>query len=106
MIGKKLRKVWHDVFVKMNNKPLFKFADTCQSVVTSIDLNDKNRTFAQKARFVFHMSVCQACMNYYRFSKSVSTQMKRTSSLKPPSPPTDLKSLQERLMSEIAKKKD
>lgn len=103
-VGENIRKIWHDVFVGLNNKKLFRFADTCQNVVTGIDLNEKPRSFVENARFKLHLSMCQACMNYYRFSKSLSGQVKK-SSLTPPAQSMDLDSLQKRLMAEMAKPK-
>lgn len=104
-VGESVRKIWHDVFVALNSKKLFRFADTCQNVVTGIDLNEKPRSFVENARFKFHLSMCQACMNYYRFSKSLSSEVKKISPLTPPSKHSDLESLQKRLMAEMAKPK-
>lgn len=103
-LGESVRKIWHDIFVGLNNKKLFRLADTCQNVVTGIDLNDKERTLLETARFRLHLSMCQACMNYYRFSKSLSGQVKK-SSLAPPTKSMDLEALQKRLMAEMAKPK-
>jgi hypothetical protein len=104
-VGEKVRKIWHDVFVGMNNKRLFLFADTCKNVVTRIDLDEKERSFFEATRFRFHLSMCQACMNYYRFSRSLSNEVKKLSPLTKPHKHSDLDSLQKRLMAEMVKPK-
>lgn len=104
-VEEKVRKIWHDIFVGLNNKKLFKFANTCQYVVTHIDLNEKDRSLLENVRFKFHLSMCQACMNYYRFSKSLANEVKKTTPLSPPVKHNELESLQKRLMAEMAKPK-
>lgn len=106
-IEKKLRHIWHEVFVKFNNKKLFQFADTCQNVVVSIDLDDKKpKSFLAKTRFKFHLSMCQACMNYYKFSQSLSKGMKTVKPKIQSPKSSELEALQKRLMAELANPKD
>lgn len=101
-IGKKVRQLWHDVFVGLNNRHLFRFADTCRNVVTSIDLDEKERDLTSQVRFAFHLSMCQACMNYYRFSKTLARELKLNSAANPLPDNFQLESLQKRLNAEFA----
>lgn len=79
-LSQKIRKIWHDAFYKDASKERFEFALKCQDVTAGIDLHEKPTTFSGQFRFWLHLSLCQACKNYYDLSKVLSKAVKKSPS--------------------------
>jgi len=67
-LAKKLRRYWHDVYFAIAPASGVEFAMKCRDVAHVIDLGENPSDLTQKLRFHLHLSVCQACTNYFRFS--------------------------------------
>ena len=98
-----LRKVWHDSFYGLNVSFLKKTAHTCRHVVESIDLTPQDRSPVERARFYLHLSLCQACKNYYDYSRLLSKKIKEGRGMTPVKAMQPSLSLHERLMKEASK---
>lgn len=64
MIGKFVRKIWHDVFYAVAGSWGDRLAKTCAAVTQKTDLHSGKRDIS----YWLHLSVCKACKNYYEFS--------------------------------------
>lgn len=74
---KKIRQYWHDLYYFLASKAGVDFAMTCQDATAKIDLRDQNKSAVDKARVNLHISLCQACNNYYTFSRVLSLAIKK-----------------------------
>lgn len=101
-INKKIRNVWHAFFYKSASPRGIEFALSCQNVTSDIDLHRKPSTLMGYLRFWLHLSLCQACKNYYDFSKVLSVAVKRKSRAQL----TDLSKLNDSLLKKYAGDKD
>jgi hypothetical protein len=75
-IGQKIRNIWHDVYYRNASKQRQTFALKCQDVTWTIDLRQKPTTIIDHFRFLLHLSLCQACKNYFDVSKALSNGLK------------------------------
>ena len=73
----KIRKIWHDFFYRSANKKVIKFARSCQNVTADIDLQHIPIGVAGHFRFWLHLSLCQACKNYYDVSRAFSKALRK-----------------------------
>lgn len=89
------------------NRTLVRAALTCQHAAETVDLGFSGRGLLYRLRFWLHLSLCQACKNYYTFSSKLSNHYNRGPRQKPGPQsqfhPSD--SLQARLMREMTKRK-
>lgn len=70
-IRKKIRLYWHDLYYFLASKQGIHFAMTCKDATAKIDLNDQAVTITDKTRLKLHISLCQACYNYYSLSQTL-----------------------------------
>lgn len=63
-LGKMARKIWHDLFYAAGGKAADRLALTCAEATSRTD-HSQLKGF----RYWLHLSVCQACKNYYDFSR-------------------------------------
>lgn len=96
----KLRHIWHEIYFKIASKKAVDFSLKCREVVQHIDLNQKPETLTYKFRFLLHLSFCQACKNYYDFSKF----LKKIIIKKVMNQVTDTKNLNIKLINKFKKK--
>lgn len=82
-LSQKIRKIWHDWFYKDASKERFEFALRCQDVTSGIDLHEKPKTLSGHFRFWLHLSLCQACKNYYDMSKALGGAVKKREPMNP-----------------------
>ena len=61
--GQWLRKIWHDIYYAVSGAAGDALALTCREATLATDVAPTNRF-----RYWLHLSVCQACQNYYDFS--------------------------------------
>lgn len=98
----KFRKIYHDVFYSLASKEIKEFALKCQSVTAEIDLHEMPATFSSRFRLRLHLSFCQACKNYYEWSKALSRAVKKGPSVLPPS----LRELNKKLLEKYGPKEN
>lgn len=68
-LRKKIRHYWHNIYFAITADKGADFAMTCKEVTEEIDLPSSDSNSLQKARVKLHVSLCQACHNYYSFSQ-------------------------------------
>ncbi len=76
----KLRKFWHDLFYRLTLKKGRDFALKCQNVTADIDLKRKPKNLSGYFRFRLHLSLCQACKNYYDLSQVLGKAVRKSQS--------------------------
>ena len=74
--SQKVRRIWHEAFYKNASEEKVELALTCQDVTATIDLHEKPTAISGQLRFWLHLSLCQACKNYYDLSKVLSKAVK------------------------------
>lgn len=100
---KKLRKIGHDLYYKNATASRLEYALKCQDVTAKIDLHKKPESFSGFFRFWFHLSLCQACKNYYDVSQILSLLIKKNVSKSL----TPIQEINKKLLTKYAKyKKD
>ncbi len=67
----KIRHYWHDFYYDAASPKAIQFAMRCQHVAEIIDLAPKNMKLMDRFRFRLHLSLCQACANYYDISRAL-----------------------------------
>lgn len=82
-LGQKIRKIWYDWFYKNATKERFEFALRCQDVTAGIDLHERPKTLKGQFRFWLHLSLCQACKNYYDVSKALGGAVRKRKPVEP-----------------------
>ena len=73
----KFHSLWHDVYYKFSGDRGIEFAMRCRDVATIIDMHEPPRTWLGRFRFRLHLSLCQACKNYYSVSVLLRTGLKK-----------------------------
>lgn len=101
-LSHKIRYFWHDLFFKNAPKERFEYALKCQDVTAGIDLHQRPNSVSGHFRFMLHMSLCQACKNYYDLSKAFSKAIKQ----KPQAPPIDVNQINQSLLKKFGTKSD
>jgi hypothetical protein len=79
-LEKLIRHFWHDVYYSIFSNKGVDFAMTCREATEKIDLSDQSKTSHDKLRVSLHISLCQACNNYYKFSNLLKNALKKASS--------------------------
>ena len=67
-VGNKLQGYWHDFFVKFAPQGADDFVMTCKEAVEYMSLNE-SPSFIVWIRLRFHLSLCKACLYYFKASK-------------------------------------
>lgn len=65
-------KIWHDIYYYFESKQLEKAALTCREAVTQLEMSDDQLGM----QLTLHLSLCESCRSYHRFSKSFRGQHK------------------------------
>lgn len=65
-------KIWHDLYYYLDSKKLEQAALTCRDAVTQLELSDDQPGL----QLTLHLSLCEACRNYHRFSTAFRGQLK------------------------------
>lgn len=74
---KKIRLIWHTIYYRFSGPKGVDFALMCRDVAYHIDHSPKPNSFVHQFRFWLHISLCQACKNYYDYSNFLSIQLKK-----------------------------
>ena len=98
-LEKIIRYYWHDIYYFFASEKGIDFAMTCRDATEKIDLSDQSKTAREKMRLKLHVSLCQACNNYYKFSHLLKTVTKKASEL-----PSESKKRLENLNKDLLKK--
>ena len=98
--SQKVRQIWHDAFYKNASKERAEFALKCQDVTARIDLHEKPNSFSGYFRYWLHLSLCQACKNYYDYSRILSHAFKKS----PSSSTINLEKINKSLIEKYGKK--
>jgi hypothetical protein len=77
-IGIKARRIWHDLYYSLTFRPGLRFALRCQQAAEIIDLGETPPTLFARFRFVLHLSLCQACKNYFDSSQDLKKAIKNS----------------------------
>lgn len=91
-----LRSIWHGLFYALAPQGLAEYAMRCRDVALVTDTD----TAPDKLRVYLHLSLCQPCANYVRFSQLLRLrvrQMFADYSI----PPQEVEKLNERLLKEF-----
>jgi hypothetical protein len=64
-----LRRIWHDVFYLLTPGFGVKFALRCKDVTEMIDLGLLPSQSHNRLRYRLHLSLCQACDNYFKITR-------------------------------------
>lgn len=70
-IKKRIRHYWHDLYYAVSPDKGVDFAMKCKDAAEMIDLKKIPADFLGKARFYLHLSLCQACSNYFEASRAL-----------------------------------
>lgn len=94
--SKKIRHIWHELYYTHASKARVDYALRCQEFVHQLETPEKNLSLKSRFRFHLHLSLCQACHNYFKFSQIVRKVLKKKKyeSLSP----EDLKKFNDRLL--------
>lgn len=76
--SQKLRHLWHNLYYKLAGSKATEFALCCQQAVEQVDLPSPARSWKDTFRFYLHLSVCQACSNYFKMSRGFNWAIKKT----------------------------
>lgn len=98
--SQRIRQIWYNAFYKNASKERVEFALKCQDVTSSIDLHEKPTSISGYFRYWLHLSLCQACKNYYDYSKVISKAIKKS----PPSSAIDYEKINKNLIEKYGKK--
>ena len=79
---KLIRHYWHDGYYFFVSDKGVDFAMTCREATEKIDLQDLSKSITEKTRVRLHVSLCQACNNYFKFSSSLRSAVKKIVSSK------------------------
>lgn len=72
-----IKHYWHDGYYFFVSDKGVDFAMTCREATEKVDLNDQAKSATDKVRIKLHVSLCQACNNYYKFSISLRSAVKK-----------------------------
>jgi hypothetical protein len=61
----KLRHYWHHLYYAFSSRSGVEFAMRCKDVTEIVDLGKRPTTLIGRLRFRLHLSLCQACQNYF-----------------------------------------
>lgn len=76
-LKKKFRHYWHDLYYYLTDQKGADFAMTCKDATEKIDLSDLAQTNTDKFRVQLHVSLCQACNNYYSLSQMLRAAVRK-----------------------------
>lgn len=76
-LSKLIRKIWHDIYYSMVSKDGVEFAMRCKDVAHQVDLKASDLDWKGKFRFYLHLSLCQACHNYYVLSQFLGSKLRK-----------------------------
>lgn len=63
--------IWHKIYYSLQSRRLEKAALTCLEAVRNVELNGDS----PGPRLALHLSLCESCRTYYRFSRSWRRQL-------------------------------
>jgi hypothetical protein len=72
----KLRHHWHEVYYSSVSEKGTEFAMRCKDAVEDIDMGTTSLSWIRRARLRLHLSLCQACHNYFKSSQALRRAMK------------------------------
>lgn len=101
-LTKKIRRIWHDVYYALTGDSGVDFALRCREVAEIVDQGDEKLNFKRKVQFYLHLSVCQACKNYYEFAKFLKQKIQKL--LNQRRPQHEIDELNKKLVDEFKKK--
>jgi len=101
-IKKLFRHYWHDLYYFLSDKKGIEYAMTCKDATEKIDLNDQTKTINDKFRVKLHVSLCQACDNYYSLSQMLRAALRKLMSSHKPSK-SSLEKINKELVDKYAK---
>lgn len=81
-LEKLVRHSWHNIYYFFASDKGVNFAMTCREATEKIDLSDQSKNLTDKLRVKLHISLCQACNNYYKFSYLLKKIIKKISRLR------------------------
>ena len=90
-----LRRQVHDFYYRFCGPAGVHLARTCQSVTAQIDLAEPGRGL----RFWLHLTLCQACADYFTFSRRIGQVLRQH----PRRPPVDLERVNAELLLKLAR---
>lgn len=64
----RLRHYWHEIYYFFASEKAIEFAMHCKDVAEKIDLQGPTASWTQDFRLRLHLSLCQACKNYFDIS--------------------------------------
>lgn len=70
-LREKIRHCWHQIYYSIESDEMVEFAMKCQHVAELIDLKPKHSRIKNLLRFYLHLSLCQACSNYFHATKAL-----------------------------------
>ena len=100
-LNHRIRKIWHEAFYRNASQKRIDLALRCQEVTSRIDLRQMPSRLSGYFRFWLHLSLCQACKNYYEISNALSRALKK----RPAGPRMDSSQLNETLLKKYARVK-
>lgn len=68
-LSQKIRHYWHELYYFLATKGGVEFALRCQKVAEEVDLTLSSTSLKLRLRYSLHLSLCQACQNYFDSSK-------------------------------------
>lgn len=97
-----LLNLWHDIYYFFDNKRLERVALTCRQAVEEMEED----TDATRVRLALHLSLCDSCRKYHRFSKSFRQHLKMNPMLavSRKNPEVNLEELSLKLMNQYSRK--
>lgn len=80
--SQKIRKIWHDIYYNFVSIKGVEFALHCKDVTHQVDLSNAKLSLIKRLRVYLHLSLCQACHNYYSFTKFLNSKIIKISKSK------------------------
>ena len=74
-VNRKLRQLWHDIYYKLASQKGVEFAMKCKDAAEIVDLGSAPLSWSARLRLRLHLSLCQACQNYFETTQVLKKAM-------------------------------
>lgn len=101
--GKIGRKIWHTLYYGLSGRAGASFALRCREVTRQTDLGETPAGGLGKLRYRLHLSLCQACANYSKFSIYLGENARIIMKLREPTS-TEVERINMRMLREFGRK--
>ena len=72
-----MKKLWHDLYYGLLKERGEVLGLTCQQATLEEQRFKNSRSLSNRLRYLLHMSLCNGCCQYARFSEKLRSQLKK-----------------------------